>query len=199
MKVAYIRVSTKDQNTARQDEVFKEMGITKIFSEKISGKNANRPELKLMLDYVREGDVLFVESFSRLGRSTRDLIEIVDQLNKKSVQLVSLKEKIDTTTPAGKLMFHIFASLSEFEREVLKQRQKEGIELAKKAGKYKGRKPIPINFEKFKNVYEEWKSGKIKAVEAMKKINLQKSTFYRIVKKYEKNQNNKEIANNLKM
>jgi DNA invertase Pin-like site-specific DNA recombinase len=193
MKVAYIRVSTKDQNTARQDEVFKEMEITKIFSEKISGKNANRPELKLMLDYVREGDVLFVESFSRLGRSTRDLIEIVDQLNKKSVQLVSLKEKIDTTTPAGKLMFHIFASLSEFEREVLKQRQKEGIELAKKAGKYKGRKPIPINFEKFKNVYEEWKSGKIKAVEAMKKINLQKSTFYRIVKKYEKNQNNKEI------
>jgi DNA invertase Pin-like site-specific DNA recombinase len=190
MKIAYIRVSTKDQNTARQDEIFKEIGITKIFSEKISGKNANRPQLKAMLEYVREGDVLFVESFSRLGRSTRDLIEIVDQLNKKDVQLVSLKENIDTTTPAGKLMFHIFASLAEFEREVLKQRQKEGIEIAKKAGKYKGRKPIPINFENFKNIYEEWKSGKIKSIEAMKKTNLQKSTFYRIVKKYEKMQNN---------
>jgi DNA invertase Pin-like site-specific DNA recombinase len=187
MKVAYIRVSTKEQNTARQDLVFNNMEIDKIFSEKISGKNTNRPQLKAMLEYVREKDILYIESLSRLGRSTKDLIEIVEQLNKKQVQLVSLKENIDTTSPTGKLMFHIFASLAEFERDTLKQRQQEGIEIAKKQGKFKGRQPIKINNNEFESIYNKWKNGDLTAVEAQKALKLKPNTFYRRVKSYERN------------
>jgi DNA invertase Pin-like site-specific DNA recombinase len=187
MKVGYIRVSTKEQNTARQDEAFTSLGLDKIYSEKISGKNTKRPQLQAMLSYVREGDTLYIESLSRLGRSTKDLIDIVEQLNEKNVQLVSLKESIDTTTPTGKLMFHIFASLAEFERDTLKQRQLEGIAIAKKEGKFKGRTKINVNEKLFIEVYNIWKSGSITAVEAQKRLKLKPNTFYRRIQKYERN------------
>ena len=182
MKVAYIRVSTEGQNTARQEEAMKGLGVERCFIEKISGKNTDRPQLKAMMDFVREGDSLIVESYSRLARSTHDLLEIVDALSKKGVALVSLKENIDTTTPQGKLMLTIFAGLAQFERECLLQRQAEGIAIAKANGVYKGRKPVdtPDNWEE---VVEEWKSGKISAVEAMKKTGLTKATFYRMAKR----------------
>lgn len=185
MKVGYIRVSTEQQNTARQDSMLNDM-VDKIFTEKISGKNTNRPKLIEMLNFIRENDILYIESLSRLGRSTKDLIQIVEQLDNKGVQLISLKEKIDTTTPQGKLMFHIFASLAEFERDTMKQRQKEGIEEAKKAGKYKGRIPIYVDDKIFEKLYTSWKSGELKAVQVMKDLNLKPNTFYRRVKEYEK-------------
>ena len=138
--VAYIRVSSESQNTARQEEMFKELNIDKYYIEKVSGKNiSNRPELQNMMDYVREGDTVIVESISRFGRSLQDLLLLINKLNDKGVQFRSLKEgDINTTTPTGKLVFSIFASLAEFERETIRQRQAEGIELAKARGAYKG-------------------------------------------------------------
>ena len=138
--IAYIRVSTEDQNTSRQEELFKDYKIDRFYIEKVSGKNIkDRPELQKMMDYVRDSDIVLVESISRFGRSLQDLLNLINQLNEKGVQFKSIKEgDIDTTTPTGKLVFSIFASLAEFERETIRQRQAEGIAIAKKKGVYKG-------------------------------------------------------------
>ena len=120
-RIGYIRVSTEHQETARQQEIMCDYQVDRIFSEKISGANKNRPQLRAMLDYVREGDTLYIESISRLGRSTKDLLNIIDTLTEKGVTLVSHKENIDTDTPAGKFMLTVFAALSQLEREQLKQ------------------------------------------------------------------------------
>lgn len=125
-KIGYIRVSTEHQETARQEALMKKYQVERVFAEKMSGKNADRPELKTMLEYVREGDTLYIESISRLGRSTRDLLNIIDVLQQKKVTLVSSKENIDTNTPQGRFVLSIFAALSELEREQTLQRQREG-------------------------------------------------------------------------
>ena len=131
MKIFYLRVSTDGQNLDRQRELAKSEKAEKIFEEKISGKDTNRPELQKMLDFCREGDVVCVESISRLARSTRDLLNIIDKLNKKEVGFISYKENIDTTTPQGRFILTIFGALAELEREQTLQRQREGIEIAK--------------------------------------------------------------------
>ena len=159
--------------------------VDKVFAEKISGKSADRPELKAMLDYIREGDTLYIESISRLGRSTRDLLGIIDILQRKGVTLVSSKENIDTNTPQGRFVLSIFAALSELEREQTLQRQREGIAIAKTQGKYKGRQPIPIDWLKFGQLYEQWKSGAITAVWFEKEMGLRANTFYRRLREYE--------------
>ena len=181
MIVGYVRVSTQEQNEARQLEAMKAYGAERIFSEKVSGKNANRPQLKAMLDFVRSGDTLVVESYSRLARSTFDLLTIIGKLDEKGVAFVSLKESIDTASPQGRLMLTIFAGLAQFERECILERQREGIECAKKAGRYKGRKPIdrPENWDA---VIKAWKDGEITAVVAQRKLNLTPATFYRKVR-----------------
>lgn len=138
-KIGYIRVSTIEQETARQEELLHGYRLDKVFMEKASGKNTDRPELRKMLDYLREDDILYVESISRLSRSIRDLLSIVDTLNEKKVQLVVVKENIDTTTPQGRFVLSIFAALSELEREQILQRQREGIAIAKAQGKYAGK------------------------------------------------------------
>lgn len=186
-KIGYIRVSSEGQNTQRQEVALKEIGVEKIFIEKISGKDVNRPQLQRMLEYIREEDIVFIESISRLGRSLKDLLEIVETLNNKGVGLVSLKENhIDTTTPQGKLIFNIFATLSEFERESIRQKQKEGIIIAKANGVYKGRKKIELKSDsKFEKLYKEWKEDKITAVKFMEDMNLKRNTFYRRIKEYE--------------
>ncbi len=176
-KIGYIRVSTEHQETARQQEIVGNYGVERIFSEKISGANTDRPQLKAMLDYVREGDTLYVESISRLGRPTKDLLNIIDSLTAKGVTLISNKENIDTNSPAGKFMLTVFAALSQLEREQLRQRQREGIEIAKVQGKYTGRKPIPIDWTKFGQLYGEWKLKKITARDFMKKMDLTSNTF----------------------
>ena len=184
-KIGYIRVSTEHQETARQQEIMGNYGVDRIFSEKISGANTDRPQLKAMLDYVREGDTLYVESISRLGRSTKDLLNIIDSLTAKGVTLISNKENIDTNSSTGKFMLTVFAALSQLEREQLRQRQREGIEIAKVQGKYTGRKPIPIDWTKFGQLYGEWKLKKITARDFMKKMDLTANTFYRRVREYE--------------
>ena len=181
MKVAYIRVSTEDQNTARQEEAMKSQGIEKAFIEKVSGKSMDRPQLKAMLDYVREGDTLAVESYSRHARNTKDLLSIVEELERKGVAFISLKENIDTSTPQGKLMLTIFAGLAQFERECTLQRQKEGIATAKTEGKYKGRKPVAIP-DNWNEVIALWKKGEITAKVAQKKLGMTSATFYRKTK-----------------
>lgn len=159
--------------------------VERLFIDKASGKNMERPQLKEMLGFVRKGDIVIVESISRLARNTRDLLTIIDQLNRKGVQFVSLKECIDTTTASGKFMLTVFGAISELERSYILQRQREGIEQAKLTGKYKGRKSIQIN-DNFVNIYKLWKDNKITAVQAMKKAGMSKSTFYRKVKEIEK-------------
>ena len=190
-KVGYIRVSAIDQNTERQEVALKELKVDKIFTEKLSGKNTNRPELHRMLDYVREGDTLYIESISRLARSTKDLLSLVQVLQEKGVDLVSLKENIDTTTPQGRFILTIFGALSELERENILQRQREGIEIAKKNGKVLGR-PIIESPKDWDKIITLWKRGEITAVVSMKRLNLTKATFYRRVKQLKAS----EIINN---
>lgn len=184
--IAYIRVSTQHQNTGRQHEGFTVAGVTidKLFEEKISGKNTNRPALQSMLQYVREGDTVYVESFSRLARSTRDLLEIVEELTNKGVQFVSLKENVDTSTPQGKFMLTVFAGLAQLERENILQRQREGIDLCLSEGRAYGRPSAEISAT-FATHYQQWKAGEIKAVDFMRAEGLPKSTFYKLVKRYE--------------
>lgn len=184
MNVGYIRVSTDEQNTVRQEVLMKELAVEKIFIEKISGKNRDREQLKEMLNFVREGDTVIVESMSRLSRSALDFLNIVNELQAKKVMIVSKKENIDTTTPQGRFMLTVFAGLSELERESIKQRQLEGIKEAKKLGKYKGRKKIELS-KKFDKTYKDWKDGNITAIRAMEVLNLKPNTFYRRVKEYE--------------
>ena len=180
-RIKYIRVSTKEQNTARQEQ--DQALYDKIYLEKISGKDTNRPQLQAMLDYVREGDVVEVESYSRLARDTRDLLNIIDALNKKGVAFVSQKEQIDTSTPAGRFMLSVFASLAQFEREQILSRQAEGIAIAKQEGRM-GRPEIKP-CDNFTAIVEAWKQGKTTAVEAMKQAGMTKATFYRKVKAME--------------
>ncbi len=178
MKIGYIRVSTTEQNTMRQEVLLKELGVDELFIDKASGKNTDRPELKRMLTYVRQGDTVIVESISRFARNTRDLLELIEQLAVKHVEFISRKEAIDTTTPTGKFMLTIFGAVAELE---LLQRQHEGIAIAKEQGKYKGRKPIV--HPEFDKVVSKWRSGSMTAVEAMRQLNMKPSTFYRKVKK----------------
>ena len=181
MKIGYIRISTTDQNTARQEVLMQELGVEQVYIDRMSGKNTDRPELKRMLGFVREGDVVIVESISRFARNTKDLLELVEQLTSKQVEFISKKEAIDTTTPTGKFMLTVFGAVAELEREYILQRQKEGIAIAKQKGVYKGRKPI--EHPKFDEVVSLWKSGKITATEAMKRLDMKPSTFYRKVKR----------------
>lgn len=185
MRVGYIRVSTDGQNTARQEIALDGAGVEKRFIEKCSGKDTNRPQLKAMLDFIREDDIVIVESYSRLARGTVDLLKLVEQITGKGAQFISLKENIDTSTPQGRLMMTIFAGLSQFERECMLQRQREGIQEAKKQGKYKGRKPIFVDKSAFETQYRVWKGGQITAKKAMENLGLKPNTFYRKVREYE--------------
>ena len=182
--IGYARVSTLDQNEDRQIVSFENFDhkIEKVFIDKCSGKDANRPELKAMLNYVREGDVVVISEFSRLARSTRDMLQIVQELSDKGAALISLKENIDTDTPQGRFMLTVFAALAELERETILQRQREGIALAKEQGKYRGRRPIPFNEERFRAECQKWRSGEQTAVETMKRLDMKRNRFYRIVK-----------------
>lgn len=180
MKIGYIRVSTADQNTARQEVLMAELGVEKVFIDRISGKNTDRPELKEMMGFVRSGDMVIVESISRFARNTKDLLELVEQLTVKGVEFVSKKEAIDTTTPTGKFMLTVFGAVAELEREYTLQRQAEGIAIAKEQGVYKGRKPIVR--PEFARVVSLWRRGDITAVEAMNRLDMKPSTFYRKVK-----------------
>ena len=158
MRVGYVRVSTVEQNEERQiAELRDKAGVEKFFVDKVSTKSAKRPKFDEMMNFLREGDELIVSEFSRLARSTVDLLNIVETLTKKAVKVRSLKEQLDSSTPQGRFMLTIFGAIAEFERELLLQRQREGIKLAKAAGKYKGRnaKKRPKDFDFYKQSYYE--------------------------------------------
>ena len=169
MKIGYVRVSTEEQNTARQEIMLRDLGVDELFIDKASGKNADRPELRRMMEYVRRGDTVIVESISRFARNTRDLLE-------KQVEFVSRKEAIDTTTPTGKFMLTVFAAVAELEREYILQRQREGIAIARTQGKYRGR-PAK-DYPNFECVVARWRNGEITAVQAMKQLGMSKTRFY---------------------
>ena len=178
MKIGYIRCSSEQQNTARQEVLMQELGVDEIFMDKLSGKNTDRPQLKKMMSYVRKGDTVIVSEISRFARNTKDLLELIDILTQKEVEFVSKKEAIDTSTPTGKFMLTVFGAVSELERSYILSRQAEGIAIAKTLGKYKGRKPkeLPATTD---ILIKKWKDGYITATEVMKKLGISKSTFYR--------------------
>lgn len=183
MHVAYIRVSTLEQNEDRQLEAMKRYPIEKFFTEKISAKDMNRPELQKMLEFVREGDVVHIHDFSRLARSTKDLLEIVELLKKKGVALVSNKENIDSTTPTGKLMLTMIAAINEFERTNLHERQREGIDIAKRKGVYHGRqrKEVP-DFGRHYLAYALHQTNK---AQLAKDLGISRPVIDRLIREYE--------------
>ena len=183
MKVGYVRISTKEQNTARQDELMKSLGVEKVYTDKMSGKSQERPELHRMMDFVREGDSLTVESISRFARNTRDLLDLTATLEEKKVQFVSKKENIDTNTPAGKFMLAVFGALAELERDNILERQAEGIAIAKTEGRMNGRPKKAV--DTFETVYLDVKAGKLSATAAAKQIGVSRSTWYRKAREYE--------------
>jgi DNA invertase Pin-like site-specific DNA recombinase len=180
MQIGYVRVSTAEQKTQRQETLLEDFGVEKIFIDKASGKTAERPELKKMMDFVREGDTVIVESISRFARSARDFLELMEKLREKDVKFISKKEAIDTQVPAGRFMLTVFAAVAELEREYIRDRQREGIEIAKKQGKFKGRRPGI--YPGFEHLLEQNRQGNITAARAMKKLGMSKSTWYRKIR-----------------
>lgn len=181
MKVGYIRVSTQEQNEARQEEMLKAYGVEQTFKDKASGKNTDRPDFKKMMNFVRAGDTVIVESISRIARNTRDLLFIISDLINKGVEFVSLKEAIDTSTAQGRFMLTVFGAMAELERESILERQREGIAIAKAEHRYKGRKPVEVNEDALRAICVKWRDKKITARQAMNELGLKPNTFYRRV------------------
>lgn len=177
MRVAYVRVSTAEQNEERQLEALERFNIERWYTEKISGKNTNRPKLQEMLDFVREGDVVYVHDLSRLARSTKDLLSIVEQLDAKGVQLVSNKESIDTQTAAGKLMLTMIGAIAEFER------QREGIEIAKRAGKYRGGHTKEISPNEWQKNLFLYKTREINKRQFAERLHISRPTLDKLLRK----------------
>lgn len=182
MKIAYVRVSSIEQNEARQVEALKKHDIDKWFIEKVSAKNTDRPKLKEMIEFMREDDIVYIHDFSRLARSTSDLLKLVDLFKTKKVILVSNKENINTSTPSGKLMLTMIGAINEFERTNLLERQKEGIVIAKRKGKFKGGTKKQIkNFEVY---YAQYQNREINKTELAKKLKISRPTLDRMIKDF---------------
>ena len=182
MRVGYIRVSTVEQHEDRQvKDLTENAKVSKVFIDKLSGKDTNRPQLNAMIDYVREGDTVVVSEYSRLARSTRDLIDIIETLQNKGVTVISMKEKLDTSTPQGEFMLTVFAGIATLERKLTLQRQREGIAIAKANGKYKGRqsKQKPDDWESLKAMYM---SRQITVSEIAKRCDVSRPIVYKWLK-----------------
>lgn len=181
-KIAYLRVSSVSQNEARQREAMQDKGVNKYFVDKCSGKDTNRPQLQEMLDYVREGDIVYIHEFSRLARNTADLLKIVEYLTNKGVTLISNKENLDTSTSTGKLMLTIIGAIAEFERACIRERQLEGIAIAKRKGKFKGGQVKRIDDKTFNKYYQQYQSRQINKVQFAKALNISRPTLDKILK-----------------
>ena len=181
-RIAYIRVSTVEQNTDSQKALLEKYNIDMPFEEKVSGKNReDRTELKAMLNYVRKGDTVYVKDLSRLARNTKDLLDIVALLEEKGVTLFSIKENIDTSTHIGKLMLTFLGAIYQFERDNLLERQKDGIAIAKMKGKYKGRKKVPKP-DNFSEIYKKWRNREITSIGAIRSLGISEYAFYKFVR-----------------
>lgn len=180
--IGYIRVSSVEQNEARQHTALDAYSLDKKFIDHgVSGKDTNRPQLQAMLDYIREGDTVYITEFSRLARNTADLLRLTEQLEAKKVKLVSLKENLDTTTPTGKLMLTMIGAIAEFERAMILERQREGIAEAKKAGKYKGKQVKKISDESFRNIYEKYMRREMTKSQMADELGITRPTLYRLL------------------
>ena len=187
MNIGYVRVSTIEQNEARQLEGLKKYNIEKWFTEKVSAKDTNRPELRSMLEFARDGDTIYIHDFSRLARSTADLLRIVEQLTVKGIHFVSDKENIDTNTPTGKLLLTLIAAINEFERANMLERQREGIAIAKQEGKYKGRKVKDV--PDFEQRYARYKSRELTKVQLANELQITRPTLDKLIKEYQNRAN----------
>ena len=185
MNIGYVRVSTAEQNEDRQIEAISKAvnHIDKWFTEKVSGKNTEREQFRLMMDFVREGDEVYVLDWSRLSRSTKDLLDTIEKLNNKGVKLVSLKEQFDTSTPTGKLMLGLISSINQYEREILLERQREGIEIAKQKNVYKGRSRKEFDEILLNDVLGKVQNKSITVSEAARRLNVTRPTVYNILKR----------------
>lgn len=182
MKIAYVRVSSIEQNEARQVEALEKYNIDKWFIEKVSAKDTQRPKLKEMLEFMREGDIVYIHDFSRLARSTSDLLNLVELFKTKKITLVSNKENIDTSTPSGKLMLTMIGAINEFERANLLERQREGIVIAKREGKFKGGTKKQVkNFEFY---YRRYQDRELNKTELAKKLKISRPTLDRMIKDF---------------
>ena len=184
MNIAYVRVSSVDQNEDRQIQALKKHNIENWFTEKVSGKDTNRPQLQAMLAFAREGDTIFIHDLSRLGRNTEDLLHITSQLQAKGINLVSNKESIDTATATGKLMFTMIAAIAEFERTNLKERQREGIAIAKQNGKYKGRKKVSIEKQLFETQLQRYYRREINKTSLAKALGISRPTLDLLIQEH---------------
>ena len=183
MNIAYIRVSTVEQNEARQVESLERYNIDRWYIEKVSAKDTNRPKLQEMLSFAREGDTIYVHDFSRLARSTSDLLSLVDQIQSKGIILISCKENIDTSTATGKLMLTMIGAINEFERTNLLERQREGIAIAKREGKYRGRKPVSVT--DFGEYYEKYKLRELNKTQLAEALGVSRLTLNKLIAEYE--------------
>ena len=183
MRIAYIRVSTVEQNEQRQIEAMQRYAIEKWFTEKVSAKDTNRPKLQDLLEFAREGDIIHIHDFSRLARSTKDLLEIVELLHRKGVTLVSNKENIDTSTPTGKLMLTMIGAINEFERTNLLERQREGIAIAKREGKYKGGKRKEIR--DFGEHYARYMAREVTKSALARELGISRPTLDKLIEDYQ--------------
>jgi DNA invertase Pin-like site-specific DNA recombinase len=183
MKIGYARVSTQDQKLELQLDDLKSFGCEIIFKEKMSGKNKSRPQLEKMIDQLRNGDVVVVWKLDRLGRSLKDLIELVSSFREKGVEFVSLKDGIDTGTATGRFTFNIFASLAEFEREIIRERTMAGLEAARSRGR-KGGRPAGLSKEalaKAKSAKILYESGEKTVPEIANSLGVSRATCYRYI------------------
>lgn len=184
MNIAYVRVSTIEQNESRQVEGLRKYNIDEWFTEKVAAKNPNRPKLQEVIKFARKGDTIYIHSLDRVARSTKDLLDIVEHLQIRGIHLVSSKESIDTNTATGKLMLTMIGTINTFERENMLERQREGIAIAKENGAYKGRKVINYPSNWFE-IYSQYKTRELTGTKAMNILGLKRNTFYKLIKKHE--------------
>lgn len=179
-KIGYARVSTQDQDLSLQIDALKREGCSQIYEEKVSGKSADRPELASCVKALRTGDTLVVWRMDRLGRSLRDLVEIVTSIDAKGINFTSLNEKIETGTASGKLMFHVFASMAEFERNLISERTRAGLAAARARGRVGGRKPA-LSGKDIEHAKLLLKNPKITVTEVAERFGVTRQTIYRQV------------------
>lgn len=181
MIFGYSRVSTVEQKLDRQIDQLNQFGVDEIFKEKITGTKSDRPELSRMLDKLRKGDLVVVSDLTRLSRSTKDLFMLVEKIESKGANIKSLKESwLDTTTPQGRLFFTILAGLSQFERDLISQRTREGLAVARARGRKGGRRP-KLDINKQKAVYELYNQKKLSIPEICGMFSITKPTLYSVV------------------
>jgi len=186
MLIGYARVSTSDQTVNLQNDALEKIGCSKIFTDVISGAKAERKGLEEALDYVREGDTLVVWRLDRLGRSLKHLIETITKLNNRKIGFKSITENIDTTTSGGKLIFHIFGALAEFERDIIRERTNAGLQAARARGR-KGGRPKSLTGKRVQMAQELYSNKQNAIADICKTLGISRATLYRYVQEQEEN------------